>query len=103
MMIISQRQKLKLFIVEEVGYTCACCGLRPGYDLHEVLVPRTHVPKRKQKGIFVRENCALVCVECHRPGGTEQGAVHTEEFKARFRARLRRLGYKPLDDAENTL
>lgn len=98
--IFSHRRKLKQFIVDEVGHTCACCGLRPGYDLHEVFVPRTHVPKREQGGIFVRENCALVCVQCHRPGGTETGAVHTEEFKARFRARLRRLGYVPFDDDE---
>lgn len=85
-----QREALKRSILEEVGPLCEACDVRAGWDLHEVYVPRSAVPKGKQEEIFVRGNCALVCRMCH-----DSGAASTDKFKQRFAARLKILGHEP--------
>ena len=97
-----QRRRLKAFIEEEIDGICEVCngasGL-PGIDLHEVYVRRSALPVKLQGRIFVRGNCALVCVACHRADMGQRPPAETEAFKERFKKRLIKLGHTPLDPA----
>ena len=88
MLCILTRVSLKRRIMEEIDGLCECCDEKAGTDLHEVYVKRSAVPRSKQYRIFVRTNCALVCVQCH------DGPALMEEFKDRFEERLIQLSYE---------
>jgi len=93
-----QRAELRDLIWEEVDGICECCNAGPVHDVHEVFVLRSAVPRHLQHLIFVRENCAGVCRACHQGGPLPP--VETEEFRERFRRRLRKLGYEPFSVAK---
>lgn len=76
-----KRQQVKSDLVDEFGMRCECCAARPGFDLHE-LVPRSSDTTWRQIFLFTRENCALICRECH-----EAGLVHRDEFKEKIERR----------------
>jgi len=76
-----QRQKLrrrlaKMYYRPGFGVPCVWCGEIVDHreaHIHEFLVRRAQVPKKKQHLIFVEENCGLLHAECHVMHDTAPG------------------------------
>jgi sarcosine oxidase delta subunit len=59
------------------GYipVCPYCQERKATDMHEALVKRSDVqswPKEEQELIYVKENCIVLCHQCHMEHGQTQ-------------------------------
>lgn len=79
-----RRQEVKADLADEFGLSCECCSIAPAVDMHEVSIRRSADMSWKQIWLFSRENCCLVCRECH-----ESGRADETEFKERVEARRR--------------
>jgi len=78
----ARRQEVKCLLLDEFGPGCECCEVAVGTDLHEVFVRRNDDTSWRQIFSFSRENCALVCSECH-----QSGAADEDGFKEKIKKR----------------
>jgi uncharacterized Fe-S radical SAM superfamily protein PflX len=86
-----QREELKVALFDVLDSICECCDRAAGIDLHEVFVRRSALPLIQQHTIFTFDNCALVCIACHRADLGQQPLAETPAFMARFKRRRERL------------